>query len=225
MYISFSDVSDPRLLLPSDSWLAQLRCQCARLVAHPQLNVKEAMYAIGTLLSKIQQCIDEDRLNAGLVESMGKGVMQLADEGIVQQQARQLMAIPFFRSEALQQLPACFARQPDETQAQTMERLWDEQCAEPLEPLLKSLLQTLLAENNIFDPRCSFGEMFARLSRYLFWIRHAIALEVQAGRALTAAQQAEWRKTFHRHSADALARRDDERLTSDFYLLKGLALL
>lgn len=225
MSMSCSDVTDFQAVMPPDNWLVQLGRQCAGLAAHPQLNVKEVMYAIGSLLSKIQQSIDEDRLNAGLVESLGKGMMQLADKGIVQQQARQLIAIPFFRAEALQQLPPCFAPPPDETKAQTLERLWDEHCAESLEPLLKSLLQTLLVEHHFFDPRCSFGEMFARLSRYLFWIRHTIALEVQAGSVLTAGQQAEWRKTFHRHSAAALARGDDERLTSDFYLLKGLALL
>lgn len=219
MYLSFPDGACSGAAIPPQNWLTQLRRQCALLVAHPQLNVKEAMYAVGTLLSKIQHCIDEGRLNAGLVESMGESLLQLADAGILQQQAGQLMPIPMFRAEALQQFPSVFAN------PQTRECPWDAQFESLMVPFMKSLLQGLLAEHVFADPRCSYGEMFARLSRYLFWVRQAIALEVEAGARATPAQLAAWDKWYRGYSADALALGDDDGLSSDFYLLKGLALL
>ncbi|MGL5602343.1 MAG: hypothetical protein ACRDD5_15825 [Silvania sp.] len=219
MYLSFPDGACSWAAIPPQNWLAQLRRQCALLVAHPQLNVKEAMYALGTLLSKIQHCIDEGRLNAGLVESMGESLLQLAEAGILQQQAGQLMPIPLFRVEALQQFPTVFSH------PQTRECPWDEPFTQLMEPVMKSLLQGLLAENVFADPRCSYGEMFARLSQYLFWVRQAIALEIEAGTRVTPAQLAAWETCFRGYGADSLAQANDDGLSSDFYLLKGLALL
>lgn len=201
------------------NWLIQLRQQCLRLAAHPQLDVKQAMYAVGTLLSKIQHCIDEDRLNAGLVESMGESMLRLADAGELQLQIGQLMPIPMFRAEALQQLPASLAG------PQTQELCWAQQDERVMQPFMKSLLQGLLADNAFYDPRSSFGEIFARLSQYLFWVRQSLALTIQAGNAVTPAQLAIWDKTLRCGVAEVLPLADNGRLSSDIYLLKGLALL
>lgn len=148
------------------------------------------------------------------------------------------MPIPWFRYEALHQLLSAtlsegvFIRHrrklsDDELAELVMEldHFWHERCAHRMEPVLHSLLTALLADPRLFDPRRTFGETFVRLSRYLLWVRYVVALEVRSGRTLSQAQMAEWETAFIRCGAEALGQAEEEGLTSDFYLLKGLALL
>ncbi|MRS89693.1 hypothetical protein GJV04_06540 [Enterobacteriaceae bacterium RIT714] len=228
MNLALKEMPSAAIAPPAVDWFSQLRWQCLALFQHPQLSVNEAMYATGTLLSKIQQCIDEGRLHAGLVESMGRSIVQLADEGLLQQQARQLLPVPWFRLEALQQLPQLAAILTGGETVIPSEPLMAEPdlCAAWLEPTLKRLAQTIITEGDFFAPQRSFGHSFARLSSLLFWFRHWMTLERRAGRAMTREAIREWRETFTRNGSEILALADaDEALTSDFCLLKGLTLL
>lgn len=230
-------------LIPTASdWLTQLRGQCQRLLGHPHLDVNESLFAVGTLLSKTQQRIDEGTLYAGLVESIGDGLMQLADNGSLQQQARQLMPIAWFRVEALQQLTRLFSLFPVEqvlcwaamqtpnsaittTLTQRLDDIWQQQYAHRAEALQITLLWSLIDEPAFLTPRCSLGEMFVRLSRYLFWFRQVIVLESLAGKPQSDTQLAQWATLFGEYGGKALALEESDELTSDFYLLQGLALL
>lgn len=209
-------------------WLTQLRAQCVDVLSHPQLTTREALYALGTLLSKMQQCVDEDRLHPGLIESVGQGIKRLADEGSLQQQARQIMPIPILRDEARQQMALlweifsrdalpdpdlCLSGEPDLPAPH-----WRDSVENAIEPLLNSLMLSLVNDEDFFAPRCSLGETFARLSRYIFWFR-------QAAWPLAQQQRSDLLSHFQRHGSQVMALPEREGMTSDFYLLKGLALL
>ncbi|WP_447863776.1 hypothetical protein [Kluyvera sichuanensis] len=230
------------LLPAATDWLTQLRGQCQRLLAHPHLDVNESLFAVGTLLSKTQQRIDEGTLYAGLVEIIGDGLMQLADDGSLQQQASQRMPIAWFRVEALQQLTrlypifpveqvSCWAAMQMSSSAITatltlrLDEIWRQQYAHRAEALQITLLWSLIDEPAFLTPRCSFGEMFARLSRYLFWFRQVIALESLAGKPQSDTQLAQWATLFGEYGGKALTLEGSDELTSDFCLLQGLALL
>ena len=230
------------LLSTSTGWLIQLRGQCQRLLGHPHLEVNESLFAVGTLLSKAQQCIDEGTLYAGLIESIGDGLMQLTDDGSLQQQFSQLMPITWFRIEALQMLTRLYPIFPSEqvscwvamqtpnnaitaTLTQRLDDIWRQQYAHRAEALQIELLRALINAPAFLTPCCSFGEMFARLSRYLFWFRQVIALESLAGKPQSDAQLAQWATLFGEYGGKALTLEGSDGLTSDFCLLQGLALL
>lgn len=231
-----SSTSAPVAPLPSTAseWLTQLRWQCLNLLRHPQLNTREAMYALGTLMSKVQQCIDEGRIYPGLIAGIGQGLNTLIEQGCLQQQARQLMPVPWFRDEARQQIAILWTIFPKNSLPGVERCLTgspgDEPCWHPrvegeLETLQRGLILSLVENPAFFAPRYSLGELFARLSRSLFWFRLAALKGYDRDAPSLHQQRCHLQAQFKRCGLEIVMAGESEGMTSDFYLLKGLALL
>ncbi|WP_336818562.1 hypothetical protein [Cedecea sp. MMO-103] len=68
------------------AWDEMLNQQCINLAVHPTLSLEASLYALGVLLSKAQQYLDDDNCDPALLMSMGEQLAQLARHGVLEQQ-------------------------------------------------------------------------------------------------------------------------------------------
>lgn len=90
LQISQGEVQEAVELTPWDEMLNQ---QCINLAVHPSLSLEVSLYAIGVLLSKAQQYLNDDNCDPTLLMSMGEQLAQLAENGVLEEQLALLPAI------------------------------------------------------------------------------------------------------------------------------------
>lgn len=74
-------------------WSEMLNQQCINLAVHPAMQLEVSLYAIGVLLSKAQQHTDKGETDPALLQSMGKQLAILAEQGVLEQQFGELPSI------------------------------------------------------------------------------------------------------------------------------------
>ncbi|WP_395489411.1 hypothetical protein ACG1VR_17415 [Cedecea davisae] len=90
LHISRNGVRGETALSPWDEALNQ---QCINLAIHPLLSLEGSLYAIGVLLSKARQYVEEGSDDPALLASMGEQLAQLAEHGVLEQQLQLLPPI------------------------------------------------------------------------------------------------------------------------------------
>lgn len=85
------------------AWDEMLNQQCINLAVHPALSLEVSLYAIGVLLSKAQQYLDDDKRDPALLMSMGEQLAQLAEHSVL---AEQLAMLPPIKENGLAALKA-----------------------------------------------------------------------------------------------------------------------
>lgn len=88
------------------AWSETLNQQCINLAVHPALTLEVSLYAIGVLLSKAQQHLDNGENDPALLVSMGEQLASLAEQGVMTQQFTMLPPIAENRTAALKEMGA-----------------------------------------------------------------------------------------------------------------------
>jgi len=91
---------------PLSPWSETLNQQCINLAVHPALTLEVSLYAIGVLLSKAQQHLDNGENDPALLVSMGEQLVALAEQGVLTQQFAMLPPIVENRIAALKAMGA-----------------------------------------------------------------------------------------------------------------------
>lgn len=89
-------------LLPM--WSEVLNQQCINLAVHPALSLEVSLYAIGILLSKAQQHLDNGESDPALLIAMTEQLAALAEQGVLEQQFAMLPPIVENRLAALKEM-------------------------------------------------------------------------------------------------------------------------
>lgn len=90
LHISQGEVQDA---VQFTAWDEMLNQQCINLAVHPALSLEVSLYALGVLLSKAQQYLDDDNRDPALLMSMGEQLAQLAEHGVLEEQLAMLPPI------------------------------------------------------------------------------------------------------------------------------------
>lgn len=85
-------------------WMEMLNQQCINLAVNPALNLESSLYAIGVLLSKAQQYVDQGSEDPAALVSMGEQLAILAEQGVLEEQLAQLPVIEVNRLNALKEM-------------------------------------------------------------------------------------------------------------------------
>ncbi len=88
------------------AWSEALNQQCINLAVHPALTLEESLYAIGILLSKAQQHLDNGESDPALLVDMGAQLATLAEQGVLAQQFAMLPPIIENRAAELKEMGA-----------------------------------------------------------------------------------------------------------------------
>lgn len=91
-------------MLPA--WSEVLNQQCINLAVHPALPLEVSIYAIGVLLSKAQQHLDNGETDPALLVAMSEQLSALAEQGVLEQQFAMLPPIAENRLAALKEMGA-----------------------------------------------------------------------------------------------------------------------
>lgn len=91
---------------PLSEWNETLNQQCINLAVHPVLALDVSLYAIGILLSKAQQYLDNGECDPALLTSMSEQLVTLAEQGVLAQQFALLPPIAENRLAALKGMGA-----------------------------------------------------------------------------------------------------------------------
>lgn len=86
------------------AWSEALNQQCINLAVHPALALEVSLYAIGVLLSKAQQHLDNGENDPALLVSMGEQLAALAEQDILTQQFTMLPPIAENRIATLKEM-------------------------------------------------------------------------------------------------------------------------
>ena len=86
------------------AWSETLNQQCINLAVHPALTLEVSLYAIGVLLSKAQQHLDNGENDPALLVSMGEQLAALAEQGVLAQQFAMMPPIMENRIAALKEM-------------------------------------------------------------------------------------------------------------------------
>lgn len=88
------------------AWSEALNQQCINLAVHPALTLEVSLYAIGVLLSKAQQHLDNGESDPALLAEMGAQLATLAEQGVLAQQFAMLPPIAENRAAELKAMGA-----------------------------------------------------------------------------------------------------------------------
>lgn len=88
------------------AWSEALNQQCINLAVHPALTLEVSLYAIGILLSKAQQYLDNGESDPALLAAMGEQLATLAEQGVLAQQFAMLPPIAENRAAELKEMGA-----------------------------------------------------------------------------------------------------------------------
>ena len=88
------------------AWSEALNQQCINLAVHPALTLEVSLYAIGILLSKAQQYLDNGESDPALLAEMGEQLATLAEQGVLAQQFAMLPPIAENRAAELKEMGA-----------------------------------------------------------------------------------------------------------------------
>lgn len=88
------------------AWSEALNQQCINLAVHPALTLEVSLYAIGILLSKAQQYLDNGESDPALLAEMGEQLATLAEQGVLVQQFAMLPCIAENRAAELKEMGA-----------------------------------------------------------------------------------------------------------------------
>lgn len=88
------------------AWSEALNQQCINLAVHPALTLEVSLYAIGILLSKAQQHLDNGESDPALLAEMGAQLATLAEQGVLTQQFAMLPPIAENRAAELKAMGA-----------------------------------------------------------------------------------------------------------------------
>lgn len=88
------------------AWSEALNQQCINLAVHPAMTLEESLYAIGILLSKAQQHLDNGESDPALLADMGAQLATLAEQGVLAQQFAMLPPIVENRAAELKEMGA-----------------------------------------------------------------------------------------------------------------------
>lgn len=88
------------------AWSEALNQQCINLAVHPALTLELSLYAIGILLSKAQQHLDNGESDPALLVDMGAQLATLAEQGVLAQQFAMLPPITENRAAELKEMGA-----------------------------------------------------------------------------------------------------------------------
>ncbi|HGF0768913.1 TPA: hypothetical protein ACF7ZB_001215 [Kluyvera georgiana] len=86
------------------AWSETLNQQCINLAVHSALTLEVSLYAIGVLLSKAHQHLDNGENDPALLVSMGEQLAALAEQGVLAQQFALLPPIMENRIAALKEM-------------------------------------------------------------------------------------------------------------------------
>jgi lysine-N-methylase len=101
LHILSTEAQSEQVMTP---WAEMLNQQCINLAVNPGLNLESSLYAIGILLSKAQQYVDQGSEDPGLLASMGDQLATLAGHGVLNEQLDQLPVIEENRLAALKEM-------------------------------------------------------------------------------------------------------------------------
>lgn len=101
LHVSPVQTRGEQILTP---WAETLNQQCINLAINPALNLESSLYAMGILLSKAQQYLDQGNEDPALLVSMGEQLATLAEHGVLNDQLSQLPVIEANRLAALKEM-------------------------------------------------------------------------------------------------------------------------
>jgi lysine-N-methylase len=246
LHVSQVEARGERVLTP---WVETLNQQCINLAVNPTLNLESSLYAIGILLSKAQQYVDQGNEDPGLLVSMGEQLATLAEHGVLGEQLSQLPIIEANRLAALKEmgtmrlnlnLPMAdkmsmmlkLSELSILQQSRLSERLHElqqtvEDCTVFSEQshILRNLLIYCLYQNVFPGIGCqNFGTVFQNLARQFFQLKMLSSIWIADHRTLTDEQLVILFSAWFQWAQNNPAV-ENESNTADFSLLCGLSLL